>query len=176
MKKIKNLILILFALIFSRSLFAEINTRWNMIGSPSFYEGIFLINYEFEVEEANVMALGLEGGILLTPYVGMNASWIKCLQPESQKKYRLYFEAELHGGVNFWSTKYINPNGQEIRIRKSTPFISTDVLLTFKPTPRGFYGGIGPSVSFTTYQMDGKREYLLNPALFIVLGVKFTEL
>ena len=60
MKKIKNLILILFALIFSRSLFAEINTRWNMIGSPSFYEGIFLINYEFEVEEANVMALGLE--------------------------------------------------------------------------------------------------------------------
>lgn len=61
MKKIKNLILILFALIVSRSLFAEIYTRWNMIGSPSFYEGIFLINYEFEVEEANVMTLGLEG-------------------------------------------------------------------------------------------------------------------
>ncbi len=176
MKKIKNLILILFALIFSRPLFAEINTRWNTIGGPSFYEGIFLINYEFEVEEANVMALGLEGGLLLTPYVGMNASWIKCLQPESQKKYRLYFEAELHGGVNFWSTKYINPNGQETKIRKKTPFISADALLTFKPTPRGFYGGIGPSVSFTTYQMDGKREYLLNPALFIALGVKFTEL
>ena len=176
MKKIKNLILILFALIFSRSLFAEINTRWNMIGSPSFYEGIFLINYEFEVEEANVMALGLEGGILLTPYVGMNASWIKCLQPESQKKYRLYFEAELHGGVNLWRTNYINPNGQKTNIRKITPFISADALLTFKPTPRGFYGGIGPSVSFKTYQMDGKREYLLNPALFIALGVKFTEL
>ena len=176
MKKIKNLILILFALIFSRSLFAEINTRWITIGSPSFYEGIFLINYEFEVEEANVMALGLEGGLILTPYVGINASWIKCLQPNSQKKYRFYLEAELHGGINFWRTKYINPNGQETKIRKRTPFISTDVLLTFKPTPRGFYGGIGPSVSFTTYQMDGKREYLLNPALFIALGVKFTEL
>ena len=175
MKKIKNLIIILIAILFSRPLFAEINIRWNTIGSTTFYEGILIANYEFEVEESQVMAVGLEGGLLLTPYLGMNLSWIKCLKPNSEKNYHFYVETELHGGINFWSTNYITPTGQTLSNRKKNPFISTDVLLTFKPTTWGFYGGIGPSFSFKTYNMDGKRENILAPALIIILGVRFNE-
>ena len=54
--------------------------------------------------------------------------------------------------------------------------MSADVLFTFKPATWGVYGGIGPSLSFTTYKMDGKREFNLSPAVFAVLGVRFTEL
>ena len=175
MKIIKNLIIILIAIFFSRPLFAEINTRMNTIGGTSFYEGLLIINYEFEVEEAQVMAVGIEGGLLLTPYVGMNLSWIKCLQPASEKNYRFYLETELHGGVNFWSTTYLTPTGQEIRRRKRTPFISTALILTLKPTTWGVYGGIGPSLSFSTYKIDEEQDYKINPALFITLGVRFTE-
>lgn len=176
MKKIKNLIIIMIVILFSQPLFAEINTRLNTINGPHIYEGLFIINYEFEVEETQVMTVGIEGGLLLTPYLGMNLSWIKCLQPKSERKYRFYLETELHGGITIWNTKYITPTGQEIRNRKRSPFVSTDVLITFKPTPWGVYGGIGPSLSFTTYKMDGKREFNLSPAVFAVLGVRFNEL
>ena len=179
MKKIKNLILILFVFIFSRPLFADGNIRWNTVWGPTSYQGSLIVNYEFEYEENKVMAVGLEGGFLIphyySPYFGMNASWIKCIQPESQKKYRLYFEPELHGGIKFWNTYYINPNGQEIKNSKRSPFITTDVLFTLKPTTWGFYGGIGPSLSFTTYKMDGKREYKVLPALFLTFGIRFDE-
>lgn len=175
MKKIKNLIIILLALFFSRPLFADINIRWNTIGGPEFYKGFFIINLEVEIEEANTMTIGLEGGLVLNPYIGWNTSWIKCLQPESEKKYRFYMETELHGGINFWKASYITPTGQTIENLIREPFVSVDILFTFKSASQRLYGGIGPSLNFSTHKMDGEWDFKFSPALIIALGLKLTD-
>ena len=185
MKKIKKVILF-FALLFNYSfIFAAGNVRLNNITGSYFKfneeSGIFymesglIANYEFNLTDNSIMTVGGEACLLVSPYIGMNVSYIKCLMPKSEWKYRFYIETELHGGIRLFNSYYMNPNGKIITNRQKLPVITADVLLTFKPTTWGFYGGFGPSWSFTyCLKNENKRkEYIVFPGFFVTLGVRF---
>ena len=184
MKKFKKVILF-FALLFSYSfIFAAENVRLNsIIGScfkfkedtgDFYFENGLIANYEFKLTDSSDMAVGAEACLLISPYVGMNVSYIKCLMPKSEWKYRFYIEAELHGGIRFYNSYYMNPDGDLLTNKHKFPVITTDVLLTFKPTTWGFYGGLGPSWSFTycLSNANKKKEYIVFPGFFVTIGVR----
>lgn len=185
MKNFKKVIMI-FALLFSCSfIFAAGNVRLNNItggyfkfkeDTGDFYiENGLIANYEFKLTADSAMTVGGEACLLLSPYAGINVSYIKCLMPKSEWKYRFYIEAEFHGGIRFFNSYYMNPDGVLITNRQKLPVITADVLLTFKPTTWGFYGGFGPSWGFTycLSNTNKRKEYIAFPGFFVTVGVRF---
>ena len=185
MKEFKKVILF-FTLLFSYSfIFAAGNVRLNNIAggyfkfkkeTGDFYiENGLIANYEFKLTDSSAMTVGGEACLLFSPYAGMNVSYIKCLMPKSEWKNRFYIEAELHGGIRLFNSYYMNPDGKIIKNRQKLPVITADVLLTFKPTTWGFYGGVGPSWSFTycLTNTNKRKETIVFPGFFVTFGVRF---
>src|SRR5574344_721245 len=171
----KVLVVAAFMIVASSSVFAKVNLSSSVSIAVPYSSAIssfgilpelaFGGDYEFNINKKDSLAIGADCELcFLTPYAGLNFSYIHCLQSESEHIYKWYFKTELRAGSQF--SMVSEDDGATFHCG-FLPCATIQTFFSFRPTTRGFYLEARPfcTVGIETYT---------NPAqVFFTPGVTF---